>query len=247
MNNILSIKNINKIYYTPKEEINAIENISFDILNNEFVAIIGPSGCGKSTLLSLINKQEQPTKGTIEYFDNTIGYMLQNDALFEWLNVLDNCLLGLKIKNNLTNESKEYVLKLLNKYGLKDFIYSYPNSLSGGMRQRVALIRTLAMKPNILLMDEPFSALDFQSKLKISDDIYNILKQEKKTLIIVTHDIAEAISLCNKVIVLTKRPATIKNIYDIEINNSLSPIEKRNTKEFNTYYNLIWKDIDYDI
>ena len=246
MNNVLSFSNISKIYFTPKEKITAIDDISFSIKSNEFVAIVGPSGCGKSTLLSIINKQESPTTGNINYYNNTIGYMLQNDALFEWLNVLDNCLLGLKIKNELTNESKEYVLKLLNKYGLKDFIYSYPSSLSGGMRQRVALIRTLSLKPDILLMDEPFSALDFQSRQKISNDIYNILRQENKTLVLVTHDIAEAISLCDKVIVLTKRPAKIKNIYNIIFNENLSPIEKRNTKEFNAYYKSIWKDIDYE-
>lgn len=137
MNNILSINNISKIYHTPKEEITAIDNISINIKQGDFVAIVGPSGCGKSTLLSILNKQETATKGNIDYHNQTIGYMLQEDALFEWLNVLDNCLLGLKIKNQLNTDSKRYVLKLLSKYGLKDFIYSYPQSLSGGMRQRV--------------------------------------------------------------------------------------------------------------
>ena len=246
MNNILSIHNISKNYYTLKEEIKAIDNISLNIKKGEFISIVGPSGCGKSTLLSILNKQEEQTTGEINYYNKTIGYMLQEDSLFEWLNVLDNCLLGLKIKKKLNTNNKEYVLKLLCKYGLKDFIYSYPNSLSGGMRQRVALIRTLALKPDILLMDEPFSALDYQSRINISNDISNILKNENKTLILVTHDISEAITICDKIIVLTNRPAKIKSIYNIKYDKDITPLEKRNTETFNKYYNLIWKDIDYE-
>ena len=246
MNNVLTINNISKNYYTLKEEIKAIDNITLDIKKGEFISIVGPSGCGKSTLLSILNKQEKQTTGNINYYNNSIGYMLQEDALFEWLNVLDNCLLGLKINKQLSIENKEYVLKLLCKYGLKDFIYSYPNSLSGGMRQRVALIRTLALKPDILLMDEPFSALDYQSRINISNDIYNILKSENKTLVLVTHDISEAITICDKIVVLTNRPAKIKNIYNIKYEKDMTPIEKRNTDTFNKYYNLIWKDIDYE-
>lgn len=244
MNNILSINNISKTYYTSNDEIKAIDNISFNVNEGEFIAIVGPSGCGKSTLLSIINNQEKPTSGSVKYNKN-IGYMLQEDSLFEWLSVLDNCLLGLKIKNKLTEENKNYVINLLNKYGLKKFINSYPNSLSGGMRQRVALIRTLALKPDILLADEPFSALDFQSRINISNDIYKILKQEKKTLILVTHDIQEAITMCSKIIVLTKRPAKIKNIYNIDLKEE-EPIIKRNNTKFNEYFSLIWSDIDYD-
>lgn len=246
MNNVLTINNISKNYYTLKEEIKAIDNITLDIKKGEFISIVGPSGCGKSTLLSILNKQEKQTTGNINYYNNSIGYMLQEDALFEWLNVLDNCLLGLKINKQLSIENKEYVLKLLCKYGLKDFIYSYPNSLSGGMRQRVALIRTLALNPDILLMDEPFSALDYQSRINISNDIYNILKSENKTLVLVTHDISEAITICDKIVVLTNRPSKIKNIYNINYEKDIKPIEKRNTDTFNKYYNLIWKDIDYE-
>jgi len=246
MNNVLSIKNISKIFHTPQDEIMAIDDISLEIKAGDFVALVGPSGCGKSTLLSIINKQERATDGTIEYYDKTIGYMLQDDSLFEWLNVLDNCLLGLKIQKKLNQETKEYVLDLLEKYGLKDFINSYPRNLSGGMRQRVALIRTLATKPDILLMDEPFSALDFQSRTNISNDVYRILKEQKKTLIIVTHDISEAITLCNKVVVVTKRPAKIKNIYNIEFDHNIKPSDRRYDKLFNDYYALIRKDIDYE-
>ena len=152
-------------------------NFSLNLQEGEFVALVGPSGCGKSTILSILSGLEKLDTGTIKT-DKSIGYMLQTDALFEWLNILDNCLIGLKIKKELTNENKEYVISLLEKYGLKDFIYSYPSNLSGGMRQRVALIRTLATKPDILLMDEPFSALDYQSRLSISDDVYKIIKEE---------------------------------------------------------------------
>lgn len=245
MNKILSLNNIYKSYYTNSEEISAIENISLNIYENDFIALIGPSGCGKSTLLSIINKQEKITKGTIDYNNKTIGYMLQDDCLFDWLNVLDNCLLGLKIKNQLNNERKQYVIDLLNKYGLKEFIYQYPKSLSGGMRQRVALIRTLALKPDILLMDEPFSALDAQTRYNISLDVYKILKEENKTLILVTHNIEEALLICNRIIVLTNRPAKIKkeyiiNYYDNNIEN------KKYSKEFNDYYHKISKDLNYE-
>lgn len=246
MTNILSIKNVSKVYHTPKGEIVATKNISLDIEDGDFVAIVGPSGCGKSTLLSILNGQEKASSGTINYHNKTIGYMLQEDALFDWLNVLDNCLIGLKIKGKLDSDSKEYVLNLLNKYGLKDFIYSYPRNLSGGMRQRVALIRSLAIKPDILLMDEPFSALDFQSRLNISNDVYSILKVEHKTLVIVTHDISEAVTLCNKVVILSKRPSYIKKVYDINFDQNTLPSERRNTPLFNEYYQLIWKEIDYE-
>ena len=170
--------------------------------------------------------------------------MLQNDALFNFRTILNNCLLGLEIQSKLSLENKEYVIKLLETYGLKEFISSYPTSLSGGMKQRVALIRTLATKPDIILLDEPFSALDYQTRLAVSDDVYKIIKKEKKSVIMVTHDIAEAISLANKVIVLTNRPCTIKNIYDINLSNRSTPIENRKAKEFSYYYDMIWKDID---
>lgn len=241
---ILAINNISKTYFTLNKEILAIKNFTFTIYEKDFVAIVGPSGCGKSTLLSIINKQEKQTTGNIDYYDKKIGYMLQNDALFEWLTVYENCTLGLKIKKELNQENIDYILKLLKKYGLYEFINSYPNDLSGGMRQRVALIRTLATKPDILLMDEPFSSLDYQSRLMISSDIYNILKNEGKTLLLVTHDIAEALTLCNKIIVLTNRPSTIKNVYTIDLGNN-EPLIKRESKEFKEYYSQIWKDIDY--
>lgn len=246
MDNILSIKNLKKRYHTKEQEILAVDDFSFDINTGDFIAIVGPSGCGKSTILSILCNLEDKSSGEIIIKNNLkIGYMLQEDCLFEWLNVLDNCLLGLKINRSLTKEKKDYVINLLNTYGLKDFIYSYPDNLSGGMRQRVALIRTLANNPDILLLDEPFSALDYQSRVAISDDIYKILKKENKTIIMVTHDIAEAISMCDKVIVLTNRPSKIKNIYDIKLDNKNTPINNRKDKLFTYYYEKIWKDIDY--
>ena len=176
-----------------------------------------------------------------------IGYMLQQDALFNWRTILSNCLLGLEINNCLNEKNIENVKNVLNTYGLNDFINSYPNSLSGGMRQRVALIRTLATNPDILLLDEPFSALDYQTRLAVADDVYKIIKSEKKSAIMVTHDLAEAISMADRVIVLTKRPAHIKNIYNIEFEERLSPLEIRKTNKFFEYYDLIWKDIDKNV
>jgi len=248
MNNVLSIKNLKKIYHTKDRETLAVDDFTFDLKEGEFVAIVGPSGCGKSTILSVLCGLEDKSDGKIVLKEGTkIGYMLQQDSLFEWRNILDNCLLGLEINKNLNNESKKRVIELLTTYGLKDFIYSYPDNLSGGMRQRVALIRTLANNPNLLLMDEPFSALDYQSRLAISDDIYNILRKEKKTMIMVTHDIAEAISMCDKVIVLSERPATIKSIYNIDLENKSTPINNRKDKKFSYYYDKIWKDIDFHV
>ena len=244
-NNILKIDNLKKNYHTENSEINALEDISFNVLENEFISIVGPSGCGKSTILSILANLEDVSDGNINFSRPVkIGYMLQNDSLFEWRTILDNCLLGLEINNTLNDENKNYVISLLKKYGLEEFMNQYPSSLSGGMRQRVALIRTLAIRPDILLLDEPMSALDYQSRLAISDDIYNIIKKEKKTVIMVTHDISEAISMSDKIIVLSKRPSKIKNIYNIHLTNSSTPINNRKCKEFSNYYELIWRDLD---
>ena len=247
-NIILKIKNLKKNYHTPKEEIEAIEDFSFDLCENEFVAIVGPSGCGKSTILSILSGIENMSSGDIKNLNNSsIGYMLQSDNLFEWRTILENCLLGLEMNGKLNEENKKYVLSLLETYGLKDFINSYPSNLSGGMRQRVSLIRTLATRPDILLMDEPFSALDYQTRLAVSDDVFNIIKKEKKSVIMVTHDIAEAISMADKVIVLSKRPTKIKKIFDINLSNKSNPINNRKSKEFSYFYDLIWKEIDFHV
>ena len=189
---LLDIKNIKKKYHTKKEEILAVDNFSYQLEQGEFISIVGPSGCGKSTILSILSGLIDDYEGEINTNNAKIGYMLQQDSLFEFRTILKNCLLGLEIENKLTEENKKYVLDLINSYGLTDFINSYPANLSGGMRQRVALIRTLATKPDILLLDEPFSALDYQTRLVVSDDVYKILKKEGKTAIMVTHDLAEA-------------------------------------------------------
>lgn len=247
-NDILKIKNLKKIYHTTQNEILAVENFTYSLKNGEFVSIVGPSGCGKSTILSILCGLISKSGGTIEINENiNLGYMLQNDSLFDFRTILENCLLGLEVKHELNEENKNYVIHLLETYGLKDFINSYPENLSGGMRQRVALIRTLATKPDILFLDEPFSALDYQSRLAVSDDVYNIIKKEKKSAIMVTHDLAEAISMSDKVIVLSERPSKIKNIYDIKLSNKSTPIENRKCKEFSEYYDMIWKDIDFHV
>ena len=194
-NNILVIENLTKIYHSKDGETLAIKDLNLTVKEGEFIAIVGPSGCGKSTLLSILCNLETKSEGTITFpkKDLKLGYMLQQDSLFPWLNILDNSLLGLKVQKNLTKENKEKVLNLLNTYGLKDFVKKYPNNLSGGMRQRVALIRTLATDPDILLLDEAFSALDYQTRLTVSDDVWKIIKNEKKTTIMITHDVAENI------------------------------------------------------
>lgn len=248
-NNLLTIKNLSKTYYTKENEIVAIEDISLEVKENSIVAIVGPSGCGKSTLLNIIGNLEKKTTGELnfDHNKNKIGYMFQTDCLFPWLTIIDNCLLGLKIKNELTKENKQYVINLLTNYGLKDFMNTYPNNLSGGMKQRVALIRTLATNPDLLLLDEPFSALDFETKQLISDDVYKIIKKEKKTTIIITHDIEEAIAFADKVIVLSTRPSHIKKIFDIKLTNSSTPIHNRHCKEFNDYYKEIWQVFDHEV
>ena len=247
--NILEIKNLKKIYHDKNGEVLALNDVSFDLKDGEFIAIVGPSGCGKSTILSILAGLENKSEGSIKFSKNKtkIGYMLQNDALFDNRTILQNTLLGLEINKELSEKSKNEVIKLLKTYGLEDFINKYPRSLSGGMRQRVALIRTLALNPDILLLDEPFSALDYQTRLAVSDDVYKILKKEKKAAIMVTHDLSEAISMADRIIVLSNRPAIVKNIYSIDLPNKSNPIENRKLEGFGKYYDLIWKDLDIHV
>lgn len=248
MQSLLQIKNLSKNYITKNKVTKAVDNISLDINDNEFITLIGPSGCGKSTILSIIGNLDEKSSGIIKFKnkDIKVGYMFQEDLLFPWLTVYENTVLGLKIKKELNEENKKYVNDLLKKYGLIEFKNNYPKELSGGMRQRVALIRTLALKPDILLLDEPFSALDYHTRIEISDDVYKIIKKEGKTAIMVTHDIQEAIAMSDKVIVLSKRPAKIKRIYDIVLENKTVPSKNRNDKNFSNYYEKIWKDFDSD-
>ncbi len=247
-NKLLEIKNLSKNYHNKKSEVVALNDINLSINEKEFISIVGPSGCGKSTILSILAGLEKKSAGDIIFNkDVSIGYMLQDEALFFWRNILDNCLIGLEVSGKLNKESRDYVISLLKTYGLGEFMDKYPSSLSGGMRQRVALIRTLALKPDILLLDEPMSALDYQSRLAISDDIYKIIKKEGKTAIMVTHDIAEAISMSDRIVVLSKRPGTVKNIYDINLTDKSTPINNRKCIEFSDYYDKIWRDLDVHI
>ncbi len=244
MKKILEVKNICKTYQAENGEIEALKNISFDVKEGEYISIIGPSGCGKSTLLSIIAGLESKTSGET-YINGKIGYMLQKDNLLEWRTIFNNVLLGLEIQKSNTKENRDYVIELLKKYGLYEFKDKYPMQLSGGMRQRVALIRTLAIRPNILLLDEAFSALDYQTRLMVTEDIYKILKNEDITALMVTHDISEAISMSDRIIVLSKRPAIVKNIHEIDFNmENRTPLNCREKPEFSKYFNLMWKELD---
>lgn len=244
MTKVLEIKNLKKEYHTLKGEVLALQDISFSIEEKDFIAIIGPSGCGKSTILSILTKLDKDYEGLIDTHQKKIGYMLQTDCLLPYLTIWDNAILGLKLTHTLTKENTDFVKKLIHKYNLDEFKDKYPSSLSGGMKQRLALIRTLATNPDILLLDEPFSALDYQTRLEVSNDVYNIIKSEGKTAIIVTHDIGEAIATANKVIVLSKRPAIIKKIYDIKLDNPKNPILNRKDPKFNEYFDIIWKELE---
>ena len=245
-NVILKVQNINKTYQAKNGEIVALKDISFEVEKGEFVSIIGPSGCGKSTLLSIIAGLEKKSFGEI-YIDEKMGYMLQKDNLLEWRTILNNVLFGLEVQKAKTKENKEYTLNLLKKYGLYEFKDKYPAQLSGGMRQRVALIRTLAIKPKLLLLDEAFSALDYQTRLMVTNDIYKILKNEEITGVMVTHDISEAISMSDKIIVLTNRPATVKNIHEIDFEmEDRTPLNCRESPKFSKYFNLLWNELKFE-
>ncbi len=250
MSTLLKLSNIGLTYQTLKSETQAIKDTSFEIENGEFVSIVGPSGCGKTTILTMICGLLKPTKGQI-LIDNepvtkvstNVGYMLQRDNLFEWLSVNQNIMLGSKINHNKNCLSKEKLKELLKKYGLAGFEKSKPNELSGGMRQRVSLIRTLALNPKILLLDEPFSALDYQTRLSVQNDIHSIIKSEEKTAILVTHDIAEAITMSDKIVVLTKRPGTVKKIIKLDFDKNMTPLERRDSPLFNTYFKSLWEEL----
>lgn len=250
----LIIKNICMNYHSLKGSTHTLTDITFDVKKGEFVSIIGPSGCGKSTLLNIIAGLLKPSFGEV-YIDNElltsffskIGYMFQKDQLFEWLTVWDNITIGLKIQHKLDAENKLHAEEMLTQYNLWDFRNHYPNELSGGMRQRAALIRTLILNPEVLLLDEPFSALDYQTRLNVNDDIYKILKKENKTVLMVTHDIPEAVCMSDKIIVLSKRPAKLKKIFDIQFPEDCnSPLKRRENKDFGFYFNEIWKELNSD-
>lgn len=249
MQPFLSLNNISYSYHNLKGETPALTDISFQVMEGEFLAIVGPSGCGKSTLLSVIAGLLEPEQGNLSYSSaSTIGYMLQRDHLFEWRTIYQNVILGLELQKKLSKDNIDYVLHLLTEYGLDAFADKKPSELSGGMRQRAALIRTMAIKPDLLLLDEPFSALDFQTRLTVSADIGNIIRRNNKTAILITHDLSEAITLADRVIVLSKRPASIKSelsiIYDTDRSN---PLSIRSSEAYQTYFDLLWKELSDDL
>ena len=249
MNKLLEIKNVTLTYQTPDDEINAIKDLSFDCNEGEFLSIIGPSGCGKTTLLSLIAGLIKPTSGKILIDGkdvnqkNDLGYMLQKDHLFPWRTIEKNVLLPLEIKKRKSTAETAFAKSLLEKYGLYEFRKNYPSQLSGGMRQRAALIRTLVSNPRLLLLDEPFSALDYQTRLAVCDDVFNIIKQEQKTTVLVTHDISEAISMSDIIIVLSERPAKVKSVFAPNLIGD-TPLKRRESKEFGELFEKIWKELN---
>ena len=252
MSKLLELKNINLTYQTLKSETKAIETVSFYVNQGDFVSIVGPSGSGKTTILSIIAGLLKSSSGKILLdgeeitgISTNVGYMFQRDNLFEWLSVLQNIKIGIKINSGKNCLSQEKVYSLLKKYDLSGFEKSRPSELSGGMRQRVSLIRTLALNPKLLLLDEPFSALDYQTRLSVQNDIHSIIKSENKTAILVTHDISEAISMSDKIIVLTKRPGTIKNIFELAFPKEQTPLERRNNPMFNQYFKLLWEALQW--
>ena len=254
MKPILELKNINYSYHTPEGETPALSDISFSLAPGGFTAVVGPSGCGKSTLLSLIAGLMIPESGDIRLNGkpltenaSNIGYMLQHDHLFEWRTVYRNILLGAEINRSLDAGTKKKADALLEQYGLKPFARAKPSQLSGGMRQRAALIRTLLLDPELLLLDEPFSALDYQTRLTVSDDIGQIIRRSGKTALLVTHDLSEAVSLADGVIVLSRRPATVLCIVPVSFDlENDTPLNRRNAPEFKTYFNQIWKELNHN-
>lgn len=248
----LSVRGLSHTYHTKSGETPALSDINFTLSPGEFAAIVGPSGCGKSTLLELIAGLIPVRKGEISYPAcetlPTIGYMLQKDHLLEYRTIYKNIILGLEIQHRLTEDNIHYVTRLMKQYGIYDFASSYPGELSGGMRQRAALIRTLAIRPDFLLLDEPFSALDYQTRLDVSDDIVNIIRKQEITALLVTHDLSEAISTADRVIIFTKRPGHIRSAIPIDFGTTekLSGRKARLHPKFQNYFDQIWKELKSD-
>ena len=252
MDPVLKVRDVCLSYHTLSGETPALSHISFDLMPGEFLSVVGPSGCGKSTLLNLIAGLIEPECGSIILDrkavcgnSSTVGYMLQKDHLLEWRSIYKNILLGLEIRGQLTPDKLAHAEELLHTYGLDRFRNSRPSQLSGGMRQRAALIRTLVLEPELLLLDEPFSALDYQTRLNVSDDIGKILKSSGKPAILVPHDSSEAISMADRVLVLSARPATVQKVVDIHLTlENRTPLSSRNAPDFKKYFNLIWKELN---
>lgn len=251
MEPLLTLTDVNYTYQTAENETPAVEKLNFCVWPDKFLGIIGPSGCGKSTILSLIAGLLPPSSGEIRLQSQSsgisgIGYMLQKDHLLDWLTIKENISLGLRIHHQLTSDKEKWIDNMLSEYGLAQFADAHPSQLSGGMRQRAALIRTLALEPRLLLLDEPFSALDYQTRLTVADDIYHILRSQQKSAVLVTHDISEAVSFCDQIIILTKRPAAVKKAMDISltITGERTPFHARMAPEFKDYFNQIWGELN---
>lgn len=251
--NLLEIQDITESYQAENGEIFALDHISFSMGKGEFLSIVGPSGCGKSTLLSIIAGLLSPSSGhvlldgqAVSGVDPRIGYMLQRDSLLEWRTIWKNVLLGLELRRQLNRESLARAETLLRSYGLWEFREKYPSQLSGGMRQRAALIRTLAANPEVLLLDEAFSALDYQTRLSVTDDVYRILRREQITTLMVTHDIPESISMGDRVLILTRRPARVRELLPIDLGPERTPLSCREHPNFSRYFNHIWKELKSD-
>ena len=243
MKEVLRFDNVSMHYHSKQGETVALDNVNFSVAEREFVAIIGPSGCGKTTLLSLAAGLLLPTKGNVQTSGCSFGYMLQRDELFPWRTIEKNIFLPLEIKRANTAQNRAHAIALAEKYGLKQFLKSYPASLSGGMRQRAALIRTLAVNPDVLLLDEPFSALDYQTRLSVCDDVYKIIRNEKKTALLITHDISEAISVADRIFVLSKRPASVVAQHTLYFSET-EPLKRRENKEFSHWFEVLWKELN---
>ena len=247
---IVELRGVSLSYQSPEGEIEALRDVSFSLSEGELVSLVGPSGCGKSSLLSIIAGLETPSSGELRVPTGRIGLMPQRDGLFEWRSIWGNVTLPLTLQKSSREQRRHdeaRLRELLERYGLAEFAARFPSQLSGGMRQRCALIRTLAPNPALLLLDEPFSALDYQTRLAVADDVYAILRREKKTALIVTHDISEAVSMTDRVIVLTRRPATVKSIHTLSGFGDCTPLQRRDSPLFREYFQTIWKELDVHV
>ncbi|QKE75192.1 ABC transporter ATP-binding protein [Arthrobacter citreus] len=248
----LTIDDISHVFLSKQKAIKILDGLTFNVEKGEFVSVLGPSGCGKSTLLSIISSLLVPYEGSVKFKgkpynikSGEIGYMLQHDYLFPWKTIKENIFLGLQILDKDTEENKNRTLELLNEVGLKDYENAYPRELSGGMRQRVALVRTLSTSPSIVLLDEPFSALDYQNKVKLEELVFNLFKKLNTTAILVTHDIEEAVAMCDRVITLTNAPTKISKVFHLpEELRTHSPFEARHQSLFSSYVSSIWKELE---
>jgi len=243
---LLRLEQVSVYYHTPQGETEAIRDLSFAVQKGEFVAVVGPSGCGKTTMLSLIMGLNPPSSGRVVFPQGPcpMGYMLQRDNLLEWRTLEKNAVLGLEVQRKLTEESRGRTVELLKKYGLGEFLEHYPGQLSGGMRQKAALIRTLALDPELLLLDEPFSALDYQTRLTLCDEVFAIIRAEGKTALLVTHDIGEAVSMADRVLVFSDRPATLKREIQLDFPRETPPLTRRESPAFQGYFAAIWKELE---